>query len=146
MVQFDPAQANPQKMIEAVSALGYKPSQDGAVRALVDGPAATVEAGNAAATLAPGTTGKVTVTLTPKGGAKLKGVKVALQGDEVVTSAKPEESVQGDVDKEKKVELQVSAGKDAKPGDRTVTVRVTFTARDGEQPTTVELRVPITVK
>lgn len=146
VVWFDPTQVDPAKMLEAVTGLGFKPSQDGPVRALIDGPAATVEAGPGAATLAPGAAGKVEVTLTPKTGVKLKAAKVALQGDAVIVPAKPEEAVQGEVGLPKKVLVAVTVAKDAKPGDRTVTVRVTFTAQEGEPPTTVELRVAIPVR
>lgn len=142
----------PKALLDAVSALGYRPTVEGAVSAVADGPTATVRA--CAQAVKAGADGEVVVTLTPKEGNRLGGegqaaTKVVVVGTDAVTVANGEAKVAEAVTAAREVKLAIKVAAGAKAGEQTVVVRVTLQARKGaasEAEQTVELRVPVVVQ
>lgn len=142
----------PQALLDAVSALGYRPSVEGPVSAVADTPAASVRA--SARPVKAGADGEVVVTLTPKDGNRLGGdgqaaTKVVVVGTDAVTVASGEAKVAEAVTAAREVKLPVKVAAGARAGEQTVVVRVTFQARKGDASApeqTVELRVPVVVQ
>lgn len=140
----------PQALLDAVSALGYRPSVEGPVSAVADTPAASVRA--SAGPVKAGADGEVVVTLTPKNGNRLGGdgqaaTKVVVVGTDAVASGEAKVAEAVTAAREVKLSVKVAAG--AKAGEQTVVVRVTFQARKGDASAaeqTVELRVPVVVQ
>jgi hypothetical protein len=155
-VEFDKSRVTVAQMLDAMKGLGYQPSQDGAVGAMVDAPAMTATARSGAAGYGAGADGQITINLAAKEGHRLGGdgqaaTRIVVVGTEAVKATTAETKVSDAVAatqaREVKVPIKVVQG--VKPGEQVVIVRITFQSRKGDTSLveqTVELRVPVTVQ
>lgn len=137
-VDYDPDKVGLDRMLKALSGLGYRPSRHGSISARVQAGGLEVRARSAQATLERGEEGQLKVRLAPHGGDGVDG-ELAITASSEALGIDASSSVDG-VGEARQVELDVTPSEDAEAGAHDVVVVV------GTSDDAVRLRVTVYVE